>query len=146
MEPFKYRSNDASQQELWNADSGALDIRTFRIGEVRLFKVERRNKNTLLPIIRNNVSAGSMVWSDEWAPYRSTGVEFTSIDDVHTQNIERVLSSLKHHILRSMKNTSKELLESHLHEFMWRSRSQRNIYDTFTKLIREAANQRPIEF
>ncbi|KII62036.1 hypothetical protein RF11_09388 [Thelohanellus kitauei] len=88
--------------------------------------VERRNKNTLLHIIRDNVSAGSMVWSDEWAPYRSIrgendrilhesvnhSTEFTSIDGVHAQNIERVWSSLKQYILRSMKNTSKELLEN----------------------------------
>ncbi|KII67965.1 hypothetical protein RF11_01966 [Thelohanellus kitauei] len=110
---------------------------SYTSGEVRLFKVERKNKNTLLPIIRDNVSAISMVLSDEWAPYRSIGGEndgilhesvnhsaaFTSIDGVHTQNIERVWSSLNNPILRSMKNTSKELLESHLHEFMWRSRS-----------------------
>ncbi|KII70888.1 hypothetical protein RF11_04322 [Thelohanellus kitauei] len=78
--------------------------------EVRLFKVERSNKHTLLPIVRDNVSAGSIVWSDEWAPYRSIGGEndgilHESFNGVHAQNIERVWSSLKHHILRSMKNT-----------------------------------------
>ncbi|KII69140.1 hypothetical protein RF11_12583 [Thelohanellus kitauei] len=41
----------------------------YKSGEVRLFIVEKRDQESLLPIIRRNVARGSMIWSDMWLPY-----------------------------------------------------------------------------
>ncbi|KII61759.1 hypothetical protein RF11_08860 [Thelohanellus kitauei] len=34
---------------------------------------KRRNADTLLPIIREHIEANSMIWSDDWPPYRKIG-------------------------------------------------------------------------
>ncbi|KII70660.1 hypothetical protein RF11_16504 [Thelohanellus kitauei] len=43
----------------------------YKSGEVRLFKVEGRDSNTLLPLIKSHVHTGSMIWSDQCAAYNS---------------------------------------------------------------------------
>ncbi|KII61621.1 hypothetical protein RF11_06895 [Thelohanellus kitauei] len=74
---------------------------SYKSEEVRLFKVERRTSAILLPIIRQHVAPGTVVWSDEWASYSRIGqyadglvhesvnhsVELNSTSGVHTQNI-----------------------------------------------------------
>ncbi|KII70711.1 hypothetical protein RF11_09046 [Thelohanellus kitauei] len=84
-----------------------------------LFIVEKRNQEALLPIIREDVALGSMIWSDMWPPYMRIGQdvdglihEFVNYSErfvieygVHTQNIEREWEKLKHRIMRYMKGT-----------------------------------------
>ncbi|KAF0985634.1 hypothetical protein HZS_4755, partial [Henneguya salminicola] len=43
---------------------------SYKSKEVRLYHVERCAANTLLPIIRDNFTPGSVVWSDQWPAYR----------------------------------------------------------------------------
>lgn len=131
---------------------------SYTTKEVRLFHVERRNAATLIPIIRAHVQPGSMIWSDEWAAYNRIGADengfrhetvnhsqrFIGNTGTHTQNIERVWSSLKLHILKNMRGTTPALLPSHLGEFMWRSRSSKLIWDSLIRFIDEAAEQYPI--
>lgn len=131
---------------------------SYKSGEVRLYIVERRNADTLLPIIRQNVQRGSLIWSDEWRAYSRIGqdddgllhetvnhsIQFIAGDGAHTQNIERNWSSLKTRIIKNMKGTSPALLNSHLHEFMWRSRQISGIWERFLSFIDEAAAQNPI--
>lgn len=129
---------------------------SYITGQVRLFHVERRDAQTLLPIIRENVSRGSMIWSDEWRSYSRIGSEedgllhesvnhsqnFVSINGVHTQNIERQWEILKKKILRNMKGTSTALLPTHLHEYMWRSRHNEPIWEKFNSFLGEASRFR----
>ncbi|KII61524.1 hypothetical protein RF11_10484 [Thelohanellus kitauei] len=129
---------------------------SYKSGETRLFIVERRNADTLLPFIREHIEANSMIWSDDWPPYRKIGKgdnllhefvnhseRFITDHGVHTQNIERVWASLKHKIMRCMKGTFTDLLESHLHEFMWRSRQTGDVYDIFEKFSDQSSSQFP---
>ncbi|KAF0305719.1 hypothetical protein FJT64_022682 [Amphibalanus amphitrite] len=44
-----------------------------RTGELRLFRVQRRDAATLIPLIIRHVAAGSSIHSDEWAAYRQLG-------------------------------------------------------------------------
>ncbi|KII71021.1 hypothetical protein RF11_12601 [Thelohanellus kitauei] len=82
------------------------------IRETRLFIVEMRNGGTLLPIIREHVEANSMILSDDSPPYRKIVARGTSTD----------------------------LLESHLHEFMWRSRQTRDVYNIFENFLDQASS------
>ncbi|KAF0985517.1 hypothetical protein HZS_4990, partial [Henneguya salminicola] len=43
---------------------------SYKLKEVRLYHVERRDANTLLPIIRDNFTPVSVGWSDQWPAYR----------------------------------------------------------------------------
>ncbi|KAF0985444.1 hypothetical protein HZS_1860, partial [Henneguya salminicola] len=43
---------------------------SYKSKEVRVYHVKRRDSNTLLPIIRDNATPGSVVWSDQWPAYR----------------------------------------------------------------------------
>ncbi|KAF0986734.1 hypothetical protein HZS_2086 [Henneguya salminicola] len=43
---------------------------SYKSKEVRLHHVERCDANTLLPIIRDNNTPGSVVWSDQWPSHR----------------------------------------------------------------------------
>ncbi|KII68504.1 hypothetical protein RF11_06942 [Thelohanellus kitauei] len=45
----------------------------YKSGEVRLFIEEKRDQESLLPMIRRNVARGSMIWSDMWPPYMRIG-------------------------------------------------------------------------
>lgn len=123
--------------------------------EVRLFYVERRNHETLIPIITENCAPGSVIWSDEWLAYRripetyqhqtvNHSQEFVN-GDIHTQNIERYWASLKHKIMRCMKGSNMDLLETHLAEFSWRSRHRNtDRYQLFDTFLSEAAFFHPI--
>ncbi|CAG0905810.1 unnamed protein product, partial [Darwinula stevensoni] len=37
--------------------------------EVRCFVVEKRDRETLFPIISRNVAPGTQIWTDGWAAY-----------------------------------------------------------------------------
>ncbi|KII67896.1 hypothetical protein RF11_01568 [Thelohanellus kitauei] len=79
------------------------DNNTYQTKSVRLFHVERRDASTLILLIRDNVEAGSVIWSDQWGAYSRVSteiaginhetvnhsVEFVATNGTHTQNIER---------------------------------------------------------
>ncbi len=55
--------------------------------EVRVFSVEKRDANTLLPIIEKHVRVGTMIHSDEWRAYNrlsSLGYEHQTVN--HSEN------------------------------------------------------------
>ncbi|KII62876.1 hypothetical protein RF11_12237 [Thelohanellus kitauei] len=130
----------------------------YKTGEVRLFKVEKRDAATLIPLIVSNVEPGSMIWSDQWAAYNQIqsleaglshekvnhSENFVSITGAYTQNIEREWSKLKLKLLKNMRGTSEDLLQSHLEEYMWRSRVEGGIWEVFMKIIKGASEQYPI--
>ncbi|KII64007.1 hypothetical protein RF11_08818 [Thelohanellus kitauei] len=47
----------------------------YKSDEVGLFKVERRDSATLLPLTRSHVHTGSTIWFDQWAAYDSLNRE-----------------------------------------------------------------------
>ena len=121
---------------------GILDTGT---GEIRLFRVERRDAATLLPIIVANVEPGTTIWSDEWAAYQripqcidtpvnggrpmrynhesvNHTVEFVAQGTgANTQRLEREWERCKLQLMRLNKGTSPALLPGHLAAFWWQS-------------------------
>ena len=85
--------------------------------DCRYFYVQRRDKATLLPIIKRECKAGSEIHSDEWPAYRcltSEGFDYYTVNHqqnfvdpitagAHTHSIERSWLDSKVKILRKMR-------------------------------------------
>lgn len=120
--------------------------------EARYFVVNRRDRETLLPIILNDVEKKSILHSDEWRAYRTLdqhGYTHKTVNHseffvdpesgAHTQRIETLWAPLKHKIVRSMRGTSPELLPSYLAEAWWRLRHrQDDLFNVFLEDLKTA--------
>lgn len=108
--------------------------------EARYFYVEKRDKNTLLPIILKEVEKGSTIYSDEWAAYRTLenygyihktvnhSQSYVAPDGSHTNTVEVSWHHMKTRFLRQMFGVSEKLLVSYLHEESVRSKFKNNMY------------------
>ena len=116
-----------------------------------LVPVERRDKETLLPIIRAQILPGTRVMSDLWRSYdclKDEGYEHLTVNHslnfvdpdtgAHTQGIENTWWGVKRSYPRT--GTSKELFESYLQEFMWRKHYGENPFGNILKHIAELYN------
>lgn len=104
--------------------------------ETRYFWVEKRDKNTLLPIILNEVEKGAIIYTDEWKAYNSLNTlgyvhktvnhsqYYVSSDGNHTNTVEVTWHHLKTRILRKMFGIPNSLLTSYLIEESVRSKHQ----------------------
>lgn len=138
-------------------------------GNVYLERVDRRNSETLIPIIKRMVKKRSMIFTDEWRAYRSLPKLFVRSRDgsrrynrfthmtvnhsrnfvnrqtgAHTQNIERTWLEVRKKFKR-MQGTSKAHFDSYLAEYMWR-RNVVGIYSNalvFSGILEEIKNQYP---
>ncbi|KAF0991983.1 hypothetical protein HZS_7125, partial [Henneguya salminicola] len=109
---------------------------SYKLKEVRLYHVERRDENTLLPTIRDNAPPGSVVWSDQWPAYRRIWEEDGLIHEAVNHSTT--------FLLINMRGTSPALLESHLAKFMWKSRHREDFWNRFCIFLHEASYQHPI--
>ena len=113
-----------------------------------LVPVERRDKETLLPIIRAQILPGTRVMSDLWRSYdclKDEGYEHITVNHslnfvdpdtgAHTQGIENTWWGVKRSYPRT--GTSQELIESYLQEFMWRKHYGENPFQNILKHIAE---------
>ena len=103
--------------------------------KIRLFEVERRDMDTLLPIIADNCAPGSVIISDGWKAYGGIAtldhtfrhrwvnhrVSFISPTDpqVHTQSIEASWGALKSD-MRHLHGTNPTLFPTYLFNYMFR--------------------------
>jgi transposase-like protein len=118
--------------------------------ERRYFVVEKRDRDTLLPIIQSEVAHSSIVISDEWSAYRTLNqhnYQHHTVNHQHffvesstganTQTIECLWSHLKMKLLRKMHGTTSEMLPRHLKECWWRSiNSKQNLFHCLLRDIR----------
>ena len=97
--------------------------------KVRMFVVEKRNAETLIPIIQQNDAKESEIVSDEWKAYgklKNHGYDHYTVNHSknyvdpisgkHTQLIECLWGVAKSKIMRSMKGTCSKNLQGHLAE------------------------------
>ncbi|CAG0899595.1 unnamed protein product [Darwinula stevensoni] len=102
--------------------------------ELRLLHVQRRDRATLLPIIRQHIAPGTEIWSDEWAAYatlshhgynhKTVNHQQHFVDPVsgcNTQMIESHWASVKARIQTRGRGTTSKMLQMHLIEAWWRS-------------------------
>ena len=111
-----------------------------------LVPVERRDKETLLPIIHAQILPGARVMSDLWRSYdclKDEGYEHITVNHslnfvdpdtgANTQGIENTWWGVKRSYPRT--GTSKELFESYLQEFMSRKHYGENPFGNILKHI-----------
>ena len=126
--------------------------------EVRVFSVEKRDANTLLPNIEKHVRVGTMIHSDEWRAYNrlsSLGYEHKTVNHsenfvnpengANIQRIESMWGHLKTQFMRNHKKTSLPLFDSHLAEMWWRSKyTNHGMPETFKNILVNISKKFPI--
>lgn len=120
-----------------------------RGGEVRTTIVNNRQRNVLLPLIKQHIAKGSTIYSDEFRVYRalsSQGYIHKSVIHskyqwtngvCHTNSIEGYWSNLKKAILGTHTFVSRKWLQNYLNEFDFRHnhRKEKNMFDVILKEI-----------
>ena len=119
--------------------------------------VPDRQAATLLPIIQQHVSPGSIVHSDEWRSYRTVAAlpnvashgtvnhSITFVDPttgVHTQHIESYWNRAKMKLKRMKGCHSHQT--PYLDKFMWRERNGKTSKDAFYNIMQHIAQQYPV--
>lgn len=118
-------------------------------GKVFLARVEDRSAATLEDVIRRYVRPGSIIHTDMWRGYSqlaSTGIFSHSvvnhsenfkdpITGVHTNTIEGTWNGLKMQI--KPRNRTKDEIEYHLWEFIWRKVNRNVLWSAFMKSLRD---------
>ena len=115
--------------------------------------VEKRNKDTLIPIIDQKIRNGTTVMSDGWRAYRNLStelpnkefihhwvnheIEFVSNRDrnVHTQNIECFWSTLKRFLRSSGTNYRQNLCEF-VAEYYFRTKYPKRFFEFLIVLFK----------
>jgi transposase-like protein len=120
-----------------------------RTEEKRRFivKIDNRDANTILGVIRAHVLPGSIVYTDMWRGYSRVSealglehhvvnhsAEFVSSDGVHTNTIEAVWCGLK--LVIPKRNRTHDV-DGHLWEYIWRAKNKVNIWENFLLALRE---------
>ena len=127
-------------------DFGAIDIATGAL-RLEICLQNRRDRGTLIPIIKKHIKAGSKIYSDCWKVYDCLGqegyehllsvnhsIEFVNAETgANTQAIELQWRSLR---LRFLRGVRSENLDYYLCEYLWRREVKRNNLDFFAELIR----------
>jgi hypothetical protein len=108
----------------------------------------RRDADTLLPLIQKHVPPGTTIYSDCWKAYGSLeelGYKHFTVNHsenykdletgVHTNNIESNWRPLK----RALQGTQKSTLADHLCEYLWRKEIKKKGVDFMSNLIDDIA-------
>ena len=117
--------------------------------ELRMFYVEKRDAATLIPLIMDNVEAGTLIVTDGWAAYNRIQYmgfyhevvihEENFVDPItgaNTQRIECEWSHAKLLIMHLRRGTTLDLLQSHLDEFIFRKRFGEHSFIEWVKRCR----------
>lgn len=121
--------------------------------------VDRRDANTLIPLIRAHTLPGTIVHSDQWAAYAQVAATIPHIAQhstvnhslefvnpttgTHTQHVESYWGRVKKRF-KSMKGVHAEQLPSYLDEFMWRERYGTEPSMAFDSILADIKSQYPV--
>lgn len=108
----------------------------------------KRDSETLIPLIRKHVAPGSTIWTDEWRAYNCLprfddykhetvchAHEFVNDNTgVHTQRIESCWRPMRAYF-RNKNTTNRDAKADHLTEYQWRRWCRKTKKDKFQDLI-----------
>ena len=141
-------------QEMWVF--GLVDTsQSPALGYMRV--VQRRDAQTLLPIIQAHVAPGTVVHTDEWRAYSGVGnilsVSHSTVNHsicfvdpvtgVHTQHVESYWNRVKTKLKR-MKGCHAHQVTGYLDEFMWRERYGSSKRLALNAIITDISQQYPV--
>ncbi len=122
-----------------------------RDGDVRLQKIDKRDKETLHNFIKNHIAPDTkVIYTDEFPAYKGIGNHDTKHEavnhsqdewvrgDVSVNSVENIFSLFKRSVMGSYHKVSKKHLDAYLDELEWRFNNRENPYlfrDTLLKLI-----------
>jgi len=115
-----------------------------------LIKVQKRDEETIKDILDKYVEKGSIVHTDCWKGYLNIdelGFEHKTVNHsenfvdpktgAHTNTIEGLWNRIKLQI--APWNQNKDLIESHLFEFIWRKVNKNRLWEAFIEALRSTA-------
>jgi transposase-like protein len=123
-----------------------------RGGRIKLTTVPDSRASTILPIAREYVLPGSLIYTDEYVPYRRLGktgyvhhrishsARVYAIGDVHTQTIDGFFGLLKNAIRGVHHGVSHKWLQGYLNEYAWRYNRREQPRAMFLDLIEASAS------
>jgi hypothetical protein len=135
--------------------SKVLDTVNKHVKEVRMFVVDKRDTETLMPMILRNVKQGSQINSDEWRAYsriKTHGYKHCTVNHSknfidpdtreHTQLIECLWLVAKSTIMKRRRGTCNPNLPGHLAEEWFRSLDKKcsNIFINILECLKEFSN------
>ena len=119
-----------------------LGLKCRETKQVKLFYVENRKKQTLLPLILQNIAPGSVIISDKFASYVNIRRDESHLDEhgyyhfwvnhsiefvdkhqpfIHTNGIERSWRSIRNQISSIKRTFRPKLVQEYLDTFMVKS-------------------------
>jgi transposase-like protein len=115
-----------------------------------LIKVQKRDEETIKDILDKYVEKGSIVHTDCWKGYLNIdelGFKHKTVNHsenfvdpktgAHTNTIEGLWNGIKLQI--APRNRNKDLIESHLFEFIWRKVNKNRLWEAFIEALRSTA-------
>ena len=115
-----------------------------------MIKVQKRDEETIKDILDKYVEKGSIVHTDCWKGYLNIdelGFEHKTVNHsenfvdpktgAHTNTIEGLWNGIKLQI--ASRNRNKDLIESHLFEFIWCKVNKNRLWEAFIEALRSTA-------
>lgn len=112
--------------------------------------VERRDQETLLPIIQQWIRPGTVIISDCWRTYsclNDFGYRHLTVNHsknfvdpdtgAHTNTIEGTWAAIKRKL---SKRTGSDEFDTYLHEYVWRKHHKQDVMQAFLNAIKEVYN------
>ena len=118
--------------------------------------VVKRDKATLVPLIREHVKPRSEIWTDQWSSYRGLdqygythktvnhSKEFKSADGTCTNGVEGYWSRLKQ-FCRHTNVLQSKLLAEHIDEFMYRQQFKGTPQERFKMFLSHLKERYPVQ-
>lgn len=145
---FKTRAESAQFREAKTTVLGMVE----RGGRVRLRVLAARRGEPLSGAVRANVNPESIIFTDDWRPYRPLSREYAGHrvinhsagvyvrGNIHTNTIEGFFGNLKTGMRGAYKAVSDKWLQSYLDEYAWRYNERfRGERSMFHSLLEKAA-------
>jgi transposase-like protein len=121
-----------------------------RGGRIRFRVVASRHGAPLSNAVVANVNPDSIIFTDDWAPYRPLSSRYTDHriinhsegiyvrGDTYTNTIEGAFGNMKTGMRGVYKKVSPHYLQSYLDEYAWRHNAKRNDEPLFEQLLQRA--------